>query len=85
MLTVHCLSDYSLYLHHPSIVTAYRSVYLHGVDISEAGSNLHPVLVNPQQVFFHQVHGETSAGKTQKIIQINCLAKIFFIKRFLQF
>lgn len=46
------------------ISPAYRPVYLHGVHISEAGTNLHPVLVDPQQVVFHEVHRQTSAGKT---------------------
>ncbi len=52
---------------HPTVDAAYRPVYVHGVHISEAGSNLHPVLVDPQQVFFHKVHGETSAGNTGHI------------------
>lgn len=45
---------------------AYRLVYVHGVHISEAGSNLHPVFVDSQQIFFHKVHRKTSAQDAWK-------------------
>lgn len=43
-----------------SLDPAYRSVDVHRVHISEAGSNLHPVLVDPQQIFFSYIHRQTS-------------------------
>lgn len=57
MFTFVLTSNYSV-----CFAYTYRSVYLHWVYICEAGSNLHPVFVYPQQIFFHNVHRQTSAG-----------------------
>lgn len=50
-------------MHYFILPAAHRFVDVHGVNVSETGSDLHPVLLDPQQVFFHEVHREASSEK----------------------
>lgn len=58
------LFDLSSWFNFVCVPAAYCLVYLHGVHICQAGSNLHPVLMDSQQVFFNKVHRQTSARDT---------------------